>query len=95
LNNLFGKETRSKNYVYTRTPGWSDNNHLCLAEYYKKLVLKQCEDGKPMEKQLHKKTTNEKIHNIYGTYLFGGLNQPKFIKHTDGRKLISLRLQKK
>jgi len=90
LNNLFGKETQSKNYVYTRTPGWSDQNHLCLAEYYKNLVLRQCEDGKPMEKQLHKKTTNEEIHNIYGTYLFGGLNQPKFIKHTDGRKKFSL-----
>lgn len=93
LNDLFGKETPSKNYVYTRTPGWSDNNHLCLAEYYKNLVLRECEDGKPMEKQLHKNITTEETHNTYGTYLFGGLNQHAFIKHTDGRKKLGIKIQ--
>ena len=29
LNNLFGLQVKQENYTYTRTPCWSDNNHLC------------------------------------------------------------------
>jgi hypothetical protein len=85
INNLFGLQVKQKNYTYTRTPAWSDNNHLCLTEYYMNIVMKECPDGYPMERILHSKNKNEEIHKKYGTYLFGQLNQPQVIKHTDGR----------
>ena len=28
-NELFGREERGINYSYTRTPCWSDQNHIC------------------------------------------------------------------
>ena len=85
-NNLFGLQVNQKNYTYTRTPAWSDQNHLCLASYYTNIVMKECSDGNFMEKTLHGKIKNEEIHKIYGTYLFGELNHPQVIKHTDGRE---------
>ena len=87
LNHLFGLQVKQENYTYTRTPAWSDNNHLCLTRYYTDIVMKECPDGcAAMEQSLHGKNKNEEIHNKYGTYLFGKLNHPQVINHTDGRK---------
>ena len=85
INNLFGLQDKQKNYTYTRTPAWSDNNHLCLTTYYKDIVMKECPDGCAMEHKLQGKIKNETIHEKYGTYLFGEINHPQMIKHTDGR----------
>ncbi len=85
LNDLFGLQVKQENYTYTRTPGWSDNNHLCLTGYYTDIVMKECPDGCAMEQRLHGKNKNEELHKKYGTYLFGELNHPQVIKHTDGR----------
>ena len=85
LNHLFGLQVKQENYTYTRTPAWSDNNHLCLTKYYNDVVMKECPDGCAMEKKLHCKNKNEELHKKYGTYLFGELNHPQVIKHTDGR----------
>lgn len=85
LNDLFGLQIKQKNYIYTRTPAWSDNNHLCLTRYYTDIVMKECPDGLPMEKKLHGKNKNEELHKKYGTYLFGELNYHQIIKHTDGK----------
>jgi hypothetical protein len=86
LNDLFGKQVKQENYTYTRTPAWSDQNHLCLTRYYSDIVMKECHDGCFMEQILHGKNINEELHKKYGTYLFGELNYPQVIKHTDGRK---------
>ena len=85
LNHLFGLQVKQENYTYTRTPAWSDNNHLCLIGYYTDIVMKECPDGCPMEERLHGKNKNEELHKKYGTYLFGELHHPQVIKHTDGR----------
>jgi len=85
LNDLFGLQLYQKNYTYTRTPGWSDNNHLCLTSYYNNIIMKECQDGYAMEKILNGRSTNVNEHNKYGTYLFGPLNHHKMIKHTNGR----------
>ena len=82
---LFGLQLKYKNYTYTRTPGWSDNNHICLTSYYKDLILKECNDGSAMEHNYKKKIRTEEIHNKYGTYIYGALNQEPVIEHTDGR----------
>ena len=85
---LFGLQLKCKNYSYTRTPGWSDNNHICLTSYYKDLILTECNDGSAMEHNYKKKIRTEEIHNKYGTYIFGPLNQGPVIEHTDGRFTI-------
>jgi len=90
LNDLFGKQVYSKNYIYTRTPGWSDNNHICTSNYYKDIVLKECPNGSPMESHLYNKSIDESIHSIYGTYLLGELNEPAYINHIDGRNKLSI-----
>jgi GTP:adenosylcobinamide-phosphate guanylyltransferase len=85
LNNLFGLQLKQKNYTYTRTPAWSDNNHLCLTSYYNDIILKECKDGGCMENILQGKIKDIKKHQKYGTYIFGPLGNEPVIKHTDGR----------
>lgn len=91
LNDLFGKQIISNNYTYTRTPSWSDNNHICRSEYYKDIILKECNDGRPMEAFLISKSKTEEIHNKYGTYIFGKLNEPGYVKHIDGRNNLNVK----
>ena len=90
INNLFGYQLKSKNYTYTKTPAWSDNNHLCLSDYYREIVLKECQDGEPMEFTLQGKIINEEMHKKYGTFIFGELRNKKMIEHTHGRKKCNL-----
>eukprot|EP00746_Dinoflagellata_sp_MGD_P136246 gnl/MRDRNA2_/MRDRNA2_70215_c0_seq1.p1 gnl/MRDRNA2_/MRDRNA2_70215_c0~~gnl/MRDRNA2_/MRDRNA2_70215_c0_seq1.p1 ORF type:complete len:272 (+),score=42.64 gnl/MRDRNA2_/MRDRNA2_70215_c0_seq1:490-1305(+) len=85
LNDLFGQMLNAKHYTYTRTPGWSDQNHLCLAQYYRTVVFRECKDGDFMENFLHGKCVTEKDHARFGTYLFGRLGRDATICHTDGR----------
>jgi len=90
INDLFGKEIESTNYKYTRTPSWSDNNHICKSDYYRNIILKECQDGRPMESYLISKSKTEDIHSKYGTYIFGPINEPAYIKHIDGRNNMSI-----
>lgn len=83
---LFGLQVKQTNYTYTRTPSWADNNHICKTQYYNDIVLKECSDGRAMEHDLMKKIRNETTHKKYGTFIFGQLNNPAVIKHTDGRR---------
>jgi len=85
---LFGKQVSSTNFTYTRTPGWSDNNHLARTSYYKDLIMKECKDGGFMEGQLYWKIKDEASHETYGTYLFGGLDEAPYTGHSDGRHTI-------
>ena len=84
-NELFGKQIVSNNYTYTRTPSWSDQNHLCRSDYYRDIILQECDDGKYMEHYLITKSQTEDIHNKYGTYIFDEVNKPAYIAHIDGR----------
>ena len=88
-NNLFGQQVQSKNYSYTRTPAWSDQNHLCTTSYYQDIVLKECPDGNFMEATLND-SLNEHNHEKYGTYLFGDLQAKGFITHLDGSKALKI-----
>jgi len=93
---LFGHQLKCDNYTYTRTPRWSDNNHLCLSSYYKDIILRESVDHLPMEfcifygnlkyvYQNNSKDMTLEAHSKYGTYLFGALKQEACIFHTDGR----------
>jgi hypothetical protein len=68
LNDLFGKQLVCTYNTYTRTPSWSDNNHISRTDYYREIILKECKDGSFMENTLIKRSINEEIHKIYGTY---------------------------
>ena len=91
LNDLFGKQIKSQNYTYTRTPSWSDQNHVCRSDYYRDIILKECNDGKYMESYLIERSKTEEIHNKYGTYIFDEINKPAYIHHIDGRNNKSAR----
>jgi len=93
LNELFGKQIMSRNYTYTRTPAWSDQNHLCRCEYYRDIILKECDDGKYMESYLIKKSSTEEIHDKYGTFIFDKINEPACIDHIDGRNYSDVKKQ--
>lgn len=84
INDLFGKQLKSVHYTYTRTPGWCDQNHLCNTNYYRDIILKECDDGNFMENYLSNKSTTEEIHTKYGTYIFGELNALACINHLNG-----------
>ena len=81
----FGKQLEGGNYTYTRTPGWSDNNHVTSSDYYRNIVLKEARDGGFMEEDLNGKVVDQKSHDKYGTYIFDVVNAEKVIDHTDGR----------
>lgn len=80
---------------YIRTMSWSDNNHIASLDYYNDLVMKECKDGNYMDqqifpriKELCKGKSHEerlKVHEKYGTWVYGAINDPPAIKHTDGR----------
>ena len=78
----YGVQYKCKNYTYTQTPGWSDNNHLVSSAYYRNIILPECQDGRAMER--HFKLAND--HNKYGTFIFDKLNEKPYILHLDGRK---------
>lgn len=89
VNDLFGKQVRSVNYTYTRTPSWSDNNHLCSSKYYRSIILKESPDGTAMESVEMGKSVDEETHLKYGTYIFGKVNDKAYIRHTDGRNRMT------
>jgi GTP:adenosylcobinamide-phosphate guanylyltransferase len=90
LNDLFGKHMKGINYTYTRTPSWSDNNHICKPIYYTDIVFKYGGHKFP-ELSLYNKSTTEAAHSMYGTYLYGPLNHPAVIHHTDGKNYKHIR----
>jgi len=83
-SDLFGKELCGLNYIYTRTPAWSDNNHVCTREYYRDIVMRDCRDGQPMEAGIYKSMFKSKYER-YGTYIFGPLGHRRMLNQRDGR----------
>jgi hypothetical protein len=90
---VWGQEKRLGN-TYVRTMSWSDNNHIASLEYYNTLVMVECKDGDYMDQQIFpkireackNKTLEERlaVHEKYGTWIYGAINDPPLIKHTDG-----------
>ena len=84
LNDLFGNQLDAIHQTYTRTPSWSDQNHITTTDYYRNIVFVEGHPQFP-ERNLIKRSVNQSIHNKYGTYLYGPLNYPARTKHMDGR----------
>lgn len=74
----------------TRSFGWSDQCHVASVDYYKNEVLPECDHcfmETVMQQNFEKafKEKGKKAHEQFGTYLYGGLSDGHYIKHTDGR----------
>lgn len=82
---LYGKQIITNDNVYTRTAGWSDQNHICLVSYYKSIVLKKVNDGQFMERILMRIVTVSN-HEKYGFYIYGKRREERYIEDKDGRK---------
>jgi hypothetical protein len=69
---------------------WSDNDHVSTAEYYREFILPQCGHG-PMEHYIDVlfREAMGKIdtvcHPVFGTYLYGNLDDGGYLSHSDGR----------
>lgn len=74
----------------TRSFGWSDQCHVASVAYYHDFVLPECDHcfmetamQKKFKKELHEK--GKKSHDPFGSYLYGGMKDGHYIRHTDGR----------
>lgn len=69
---------------------WSDNDHISRASYYREFILPQCGHG-AMEWYLNpaleaaRKEIGDLCHPPFGTYLYGGLYDGYYLRHSDGR----------
>ena len=91
-DNLFGNVLKCNYYNYTSTGAWSDLNHLTTLDYYKNIIMKECNDGISMEWKYRDKINNvnlindKETHKKYGTYIFGDINNKSMIDNLDGRR---------
>jgi len=69
----------------TRTIGWSDNNHLCRADYYRHVILPLVRDRCIHPEHAANLAASPRMHDLLGTYIFGGLGEPPVLHHLDGR----------
>jgi len=96
---LFGNQINANNYTYISTGGWSDNNHICLASYYRNIVFPRCKPSGFMEKFLNGKhkggSGNNESNHIFGTYIYGPRNQEPQIWHKNGRKFVAKKIDEK
>jgi hypothetical protein len=79
---LFGSDNIRQNYHYILTESWSDQNHVSTKEYYLNQVLSKVEDGVFMEQVMNSICKGQ--HQIFGTYVFGELDEDRYIVHVDG-----------
>lgn len=79
------REQIKRNNNYIKTNCWSDNNHICKADYYNSLILKEAPDGVPMEAVIAWEAYKNENFEKYQTYVYGEMNEPQYIKHTDGK----------
>lgn len=76
-----------------RTFGWSDNDHVTTLDYYLNFVLPKCEMT-AMENVLNEELCQAVQKDGYGaqkpfgTYLYGNLNDGRYIKHIYGRDTL-------
>lgn len=71
------------------TPAWSDQNHLATKQYYEELVFPACTnpDGELIYDFMENRMNGLSHHDSkYGTYIYGGLGDPRTSRHSDGRK---------
>ena len=89
---LFASEIIKGNYNYILTEAWSDQNHFTTKQYYLDNILSNVEDGNFMEKTMNDLSKNK--HEIFGTYIFGNLDEDRYIAQIDGADTLKGNLGK-
>jgi hypothetical protein len=69
----------------TATIGWSDQNHLCRADYYRCLVLPLMRGRKTFPESVLNPIAASSTHQILGTYIYDHIDAAEAIRHVDGR----------
>lgn len=77
---------KDKKICFTKTLGWSDNNHIVRTDYYKNIIIpKMIElNSTSMEGAVMGLAQKEPL--VYGTYIYGPLDNEPMIQHIDGRQ---------
>ncbi len=78
------------------TPCWSANPHFARTETYRSLVLRSCEDGRPLEVPLYEaalRAYRERglpaQHADWGNCIYGSLGDAAVVSHLDGRAFVA------
>lgn len=66
---------------FLKTDNWSDNNHLCKANYYRILIFPKTKSQSTFPENIMR-TLNLQTPEIYGTYIYGKFNKSATIEHT-------------
>ena len=72
---------------FTKTPGWSDNNHFTTVDYYHDIfanIITSQYRYQPMEFRMHGHARRVNC-TLWGPYLYGAIGDGPFISHLDGR----------
>jgi hypothetical protein len=68
-----------------QTPAWMDNPHIMTTEHYRTIIEPRIKGviGFPEEviRPIYEKMGYEKGHDLFGTYIYGNLNDPPVVKH--------------
>lgn len=83
---------------FTKTPHWSDNNHLCRKSYYEHLwsIFEKYGAFSGKLRAPERVMTMDYIHQFFPnctqwcTHLYGGYGEPATITHLEGRLTMSL-----
>lgn len=73
------------NVFFTRTIGWSDNNHLCRTDYYRNVILPLVGTRRIFPEHAANLAASHRVHDVLGTYIYGGLGEPATLVHLDGQ----------
>jgi hypothetical protein len=69
-----------------RTLGWSDNNHVCRTDYYTNKVFPLVGRRKIAPEHVMNLVVWPFTHHKFGTFIYGPINDPPFLKHLDGKE---------
>ena len=69
---------------YTRTPCYTDQNHIITTDYWETIIYPQCEEPRFMEHSINKLSPYDSKQ--FGTFVFGDFKTPKQIHHINCRR---------
>jgi hypothetical protein len=82
-------ELNGRAHHFVKTIGWSDNNHLCHVDYYRRIVFPLVGKRRVAPEHVMNLISIPSFHERLGTYIFGGLGDSPAIKHLDGKSGVT------
>lgn len=78
----------AKIITLTRTLAWADQNFLCERRYIEDVIRPLVGRSKTFPERVINPNSNEKTHELLGTYIWGGFGYPASIEHSDGQERV-------